>query len=123
VLEAWGARQYGFYWQGRYTLPFAVGVPILAGFALQTDTARRVLRGMLVPAVGGMVVVAQLLAFYQALRRWSVGADGPVFYWLEPRWTAPVPQWLLIIAYSAAFIAFMVWLLGTDRSVVTRDAL
>ena len=30
VLEAWQYRGYGLYWQGRYTLPIAVGVPLLA---------------------------------------------------------------------------------------------
>jgi hypothetical protein len=64
-----------------------------------------------------MLVVAQSLAIYQALRRWSVGADGPVFYWTDPSWSAPVPQWLLIIAFTA----FVVWLFGTDQSVETRD--
>ncbi len=122
LLEAWQYREYGLYWQGRYTLPIAVGVPLLAVFALQSDTGRRVLlRGWFVPAVGGMLVVAQVLAFYQALRRWSVGENGPVFYWLDPKWTSIVPQLLLIVAYAAAFSAFVVWLLG-GRSGDTADA-
>jgi hypothetical protein len=113
LLEAWQYHDYGLYWQGRYTLPVAVGVPLLAVFALQSDTARRVLAGgWFVPAVGAMLVVAQVLAFYQALRRWSVGADGPVFFWLAPYWTSIVPQFLLIIAYAAAYTAFVGWLLG-----------
>jgi hypothetical protein len=70
----------------------------------------------LVPALGGMLVVAHVLAFYQALRRWSVGANGPVFYWLHPDWTSVVPQFLLIAAYSVVFVAFMVWLLGGRSS-------
>ena len=117
LLEAWQAREYGFYWQGRYTLPFAVGVPLLAVFALQADAGRRVvLRGWFVPALGAMLVAAHVLAFYQALRRWSVGTNGPVFYWLDPKWTSTVPQFLLIIAYSAVFVAFVVWLFGLDNA-------
>ena len=113
ALEAWQYRTYGLYWQGRYTLPIAVGVPLLAVFALQSESGRRVLlRGWFVPAIGGMLVVAHVLAFYQALRRWSVGANGPVFYWLHPDWTSIVPQFLLIVAYSAVFVAFIGWLLG-----------
>lgn len=121
VLEALQAREYGYYWQGRYMLPFAVGVPLLAGFALQSDAGRRVFRSALVPGLAGMVVVAQVLAFYQALRRWSVGADGPVFYWLDPRWESPVPQWLLIVAFTVVFVAFVTWLLRTDRSGAASD--
>jgi hypothetical protein len=121
VLEAWQYRTYGLYWQGRYTLPIAVGVPLLAVFALQSETGRRVLlRGWFVPALGGMLVVAHVLAFYQALRRWSVGANGSVFYWLHPDWTSIVPQFLLIAAYSLVFVAFVVWLLG-GRSGETAE--
>jgi hypothetical protein len=94
---------------------------LLAVFALQSETGRRVLlRGWFVPALGGMLVVAHVLAFYQALRRWSVGANGSVFYWLHPDWTSIVPQFLLIAAYSLVFVAFVVWLLG-GRSEETAE--
>ncbi len=117
VLEVWQARSYGFYWQGRYTLPFAGGVPLLAALALQSDPARRVvLRSRFIPALGGVVVVAQVLAFYQAMRRWSVGSHGPVNYVLHPNWSGPVPPSLLLVAYGATFAAFIVWLVGGDRS-------
>lgn len=121
VLESWQARSYGFYWQGRYTLPFAVGVPLLAGFALQSDAGRRLLRSRLLPTLGGLLVVAQLLAFNQALRRWSVGADGPVFYWLEPNWDPPLPASVLLVAYGVTLTAFVVWLLGGGRWSMTRE--
>jgi hypothetical protein len=50
VLEAWQYDTYGLYWQGRYTLPIAVGVPMLAVFAIQSEPARRVLlRGWFIP--------------------------------------------------------------------------
>ena len=121
LLEAWQYRTYGLYWQGRYTLPIAVGVPLLAVFALQSETGRRVvLRGWFVPALGGILVVAHVLAFYQGLRRWSVGANGRVFYWLHPDWTPVVPQFLLIAAYILVFVAFMVWMLG-GRSPAPSD--
>jgi hypothetical protein len=113
LLEVWQYHDYGLYWQGRYTLPIAVGVPLLAVLALQSDPGKRTFsRGWFVPAVGGMLVVAHVVAFYQALRRWSVGANGAVLYWLDPKWTSIVPQFLLILAYAIAYIALIVWLLG-----------
>jgi hypothetical protein len=69
-----------------------------------------------------MLVVAHVLAFYQALRRWSVGANGPVFYWLHPDWTSIVPQFLLIAAYSVVFVAFVVWLLGGRSTAPSEEA-
>src|SRR5205823_737204 len=32
ALEALTANRFGFGWQGRYTLPLAIGVPVLAGY-------------------------------------------------------------------------------------------
>jgi hypothetical protein len=107
---------------GRYTLPIAVGVPLLAVFALRSGTGRRVLlRGWFIPALGGMLVVAHVLAFYQALRRRSVGASGPIFFWLHPDWTSIVPQFLLIGAYSAVFAAFVAWLFGGRSPALDTD--
>jgi hypothetical protein len=51
-----------------------------------------------------------------------VGTNGPVFYWLDPKWTSTVPQFLLIIAYSAVFVAFMVWLFGLDNAPTETDS-
>jgi hypothetical protein len=122
VLEVWQYNEYGLYWQGRYTLPVAVGVPLLAVFALQSDAGRRVLlRGWFMPALGAMLVMAHVLAFYQALRRWSDGADGPVLYWLHPDWTSIVPQFLLIVAYGAVFVVFVTWLLGGRSPALQTD--
>jgi hypothetical protein len=66
-----------------------------------------------------MLVVAHVPAFYQALRRWSVGANGAVLYWLDPKWTSIVPQFLLILAYAIAYVALIVWLLGGRAGVPT----
>ena len=43
VIETLGAGEAGFIWQGRYSLPLAVGVPLLAGIALgvERDHSRR----------------------------------------------------------------------------------
>jgi hypothetical protein len=118
ILESWQARHYGFYWQGRYTLPFAVGVPLLAAFALQSRRGERVIAdSRFLPALGTVLVVAHVAGIYQASRRWSVGANGPVFFWLHPHWKAPIPQWLILIAFAGTLIALYAWLLtglGTE---------
>jgi hypothetical protein len=56
-----------------------------------------------------------------ALRRWSVGANSPILYWLHPDWTSIVPQFLFIGAYSAVFVLFAVWLLGGRSPALNTD--
>lgn len=67
----------GFVWQGRYTLPVAAGLPVLAG----------VLVGRHRPVVGrawwpagtvGLLGIAHLVALLAVLRRFRVGVDGDV---------------------------------------------
>lgn len=48
LIEATQAHSYGWPWQGRYTLPFAVGVPVLAGCSLVNRLSARVQRWALV---------------------------------------------------------------------------
>jgi len=136
------AYRYGYTWNGKDTLPFAVGLPILSGMIFiknflgknnrLTAGKSKALTGdpslatELVPlnlseaqdtgagdspALNGantsfrfsqaalykliyaffiMAAVGQFLAFYEAIRRYSVGIGGPVFafLWKSP-WDAP----------------------------------
>lgn len=105
----------GFFWQGRYTLPLAVGVPILAAFSItRIPETPRLVRGPLLPTLGAMVVVAHVLAFAQNLRRYTVGYNGPVWYWSHEDWHPPLPSGLLTLAFGAAMLAFVTWLLIPD---------
>jgi hypothetical protein len=103
----------GTFWQGSYTLPLAVGVPILAAFTLAaTERGRDLVNGRLVLVVGLVVGFGQFLAFAQDLRRYTVGVDGPLAYFQRPQWNPPLPPLLLTIAYAVAVAAFVAWLLG-----------
>ena len=97
----------GFQWQGRYTLAIATGIPVLAAFAVGfgeiTSVKRRRLGWSLVVGLG----VAQVLAFAQALRRYSVGADGKLWFFTDPRWTPPVPGLVLVLVFTAAIFALL----------------
>jgi len=100
-------------WQGRYTLPLAVGVPILAGGLLWTaERGRRLVTSRLVWGLGAVLAGAQILAFGQNLRRYTVGADGPISFWGSAPWSPPLPRLLLIVAFAAVVVAFFAWLLA-----------
>ena len=80
----------GLIWQGRYTLPIAVGVPLLAALLAgqqhpqAVELLRRVFRGSL-----PLIVVGHVAAFYWAARRYSEGANGELIT-LHPDWSSPI---------------------------------
>jgi hypothetical protein len=110
VLEFIEARRFGFGWQGRYTLPLAVGLPILCGFALAEERHTFPRRDRLLIVIGIGFVVAQFLAFWQNLRRYTVGYNGPLLFWRDATWSPPVPSLFLLCAYAVLLVALALWL-------------
>jgi len=81
VIEAAQYDSLGLFWQVRYTLPFAVGLPMVAAVTLASGLDGppdvRLTGRMPVVLVIGMAA-AQLGCFVWALRRYQVGADAPL---------------------------------------------
>ena len=68
--------------------------------------------------LGAGFVVAQILAFGEALRRYTVGINGPIFFfWSSESWTPPVPSALLVVGYLVLMAGLVWWVL---RSVWGR---
>jgi hypothetical protein len=104
-------------WQGRYTLPLAFGIPILASIAVAwTKGGRQLPARRLLLGVGIVAGIAHVLAFAQNLRRYTVGYDGEIQYWKHPKWSPPVSPLLLTIGYTIVIIGFL-WLVFAS----TRD--
>jgi len=112
LLEFIEAERFGFGWQGRYTLPLAVGLPILCGYTLAQEPARVLQRGRLTTVLGVAFVVAHLLAFWQNMRRYTVGSDGRLLFWTDADWSPPLPSLFLLVAYAVLLVALAVWLWG-----------
>ncbi len=122
------AHRYGYTWNGRDTLPFAVGLPILAAFLLggrerDTDGAPRVgwfSPGRLVALVAALAGIAQFAAFEEALRRYAVGVAGPAFGFLaHSPWDAPGGNATLVVLEGAVLLGCG-WLV--TRAARTRPA-
>lgn len=95
------------YFQGRYYLPFAVGIPLLAGNAITAAGYHRVPRRVLVIGLGWLLFLHQL-AFAQQLRRYAVGSTGSWNFVFDHRWSpTPGPIWAFLLAYLAASMAMM----------------
>lgn len=121
IVEAAGAQEAGFIWQGRYTLPLAVGIPILAGIGIGSAEGAQRLSRRLAYGLAGALAVAQFLAFAQALRRYSVGAHGKLWFFADARWNPPVPSLLLVVVYGAAITLTMWWIMLAPTGLLQRD--
>jgi hypothetical protein len=123
VADIQQAAATGLVWQGRYTLPVAMGVPIVAAFVL----ARSPLGAVLASArarllLGGGIAVAQVAAYYWMLRRYTVGDAGGVWFWTVAAWEPPVPPLLLLVGYGVGWAALGWWLLGHGRLTLFQAA-
>lgn len=102
----------GLIWQGRYTLPVAVGVPMVAAIALGAapaaleEVVRRILRWAAVPSVAA----AHVAAFAWAMRRYAVGLDGR-FLTLSPNWSSPLGYLSAVVVYAVpvSALALVAW--------------
>lgn len=111
VLEMAQGDPTGTYWQGRYSLPFLVGVPIVLGRAALPDEVSKRL-GAIVTAVA---LVIPNVALAAAMRRWAVGIAGPMEPWNWNTYDTPLPPIVLLALSVAASIGLWHWMGGMDR--------
>ena len=120
LVEAHMATRIGMVWQGRYTLPLAVGVPLLAGQILQArSTAISPPRWML-PVAASLAGIAQVTAFIWALRRYEHGVPGS----LNPftgAWLPPGGPVLVIALFMVGIAALCAGLAMTSPGWPASD--
>jgi Predicted membrane protein (DUF2142) len=110
VVEIVLHRRIGGIWQGRYSIPFAMGGVLFAGRA--APLPRRLLWAVVIAAS-----CSEVLTLWHTLRRYMVGLDGSL--WLRgATWHPPLSPWLLLVVNAAA----MAWLavLSMDEWSVSR---
>lgn len=124
LIQAWQARNVGYIWTARYSLPLSVGVVVVAGFAVRAATSAlpvwvgRRFSSTLLPAFAAV----QLVAFLANLRRYTVGDNGSWRRVFDGPWSPPVSA-LVLTLVEAAGLALGVWLLtradGARRTELT----
>ncbi len=124
ALEVPNVHAAGYFWQGRYTLPLAVGVPVLAGLSAASTRQQGLRIGAFLTLLGSALAVGQVLAFVQALRRYMVGVHGGLLFWRHGLWSPPIPASVLTVVFTAAYLAFIFWLftLRSATGTVPTDA-
>jgi hypothetical protein len=113
LLELGQGSVSGTYWQGRYSMPLVVGLPLLLATRPRRSVAEPSEPSRLTTAVSApLAVVIWLIGtagFAAALQRWGVGLAGSWWPWDWDTWGAPIPPWALLLAYAAA----SAWLIST----------
>lgn len=113
----------GYAWQGRYTLPLAVGLPLLAAFALdQHRELLRPFRRRLTVVIALVLGAAEILTVWTALHRWAVGVAGPMDIY-GARWQAAHSTTGFLLVALVVIVAFQAWLvhLATVAARVPPD--
>lgn len=109
-------------WQGRYSLPLMVGVPIVAGFVARTgsSTEPALSRRSMLLAPAAVLVVGHVAAYAVNLHRYVRGTGGSWIFPTEADWQPPLPALLLLTAYAAVLLAGLVLLDRATRAAQTR---
>jgi predicted membrane protein DUF2142 len=123
ILTAVTANTFIPNYSPRYTLPLAVGVPLVAAFLL--DQAERLRPHATLLLSAGVViafVVEQLALYWIVAHRFTVGARGPILYFLDPRWAPRVADSVLlgVVVVAVGWLASAVGKQAASLSVPRR---
>ncbi|MEO6126318.1 MAG: DUF2142 domain-containing protein [Ilumatobacteraceae bacterium] len=96
MFEAAFASSVGFIWQGRYSIPTALGLTVLG---ISSRWASLTERGRMI--VAAIAAAVQVVTLWVVLQRYTVGAHGS---WRFDRsaWQPPIPALLLLVLDAAA---------------------
>jgi hypothetical protein len=127
VPEALNASEFGYIWQGRYTLPVATGIPILAAWTVgRARWWRPALTVLSTAVVAGLWLVGQGIGLATLLRRYVVGTDRSLFAirtgdgWAPP--LSPVALMALLAVAGGAFAIWMTWAARTAAPIAEAAA-
>jgi len=99
------SHRLGVVWQGRDILPLAVGIPLLAVALLEQSEVVRPWRVRAATILCLGMGVADVAAFVEALRRYTVGVTGPLDF-LDGAWRPPLGS-LTVTAGCCVFVGLL----------------
>ena len=112
------ARTEGILGQGRDYLGLAVGIPIVAGAIAGERFADKARSLRLVSIAVTVLIACQVADFYAAMRRNTVGINGPLdaFAHVPGGWSPPVPGIVLFVVFALAMVGFGLLLRRSARN-------
>lgn len=96
----------GIVWQGRYSLPWMVGIPILAAAStagrLRPASSRRIAVTIL-----PLMIAGHIGGYWLAMRRWTVGHSQRWWFLNDPNWQPPAPFVLWVVVPAFVLVAIV----------------
>ncbi|MFJ9441631.1 DUF2142 domain-containing protein [Kitasatospora sp. NPDC101235] len=120
VAQAMQARELGMIWQGRYLLPFAVGLPIVCAAVCHERLPGGFAWRRLLMLCSGALAVADFAGFFWALRRMTV-SNGGSFFISPAHWSPPVGWQPCVLVYAVAVVALGLLVAVPDRQGADRQ--
>ena len=108
LLQLASFRQLGIIWQGKYILPIAVLLPILAGFVAERGPIGDAISAKTVAALLAVAATMQVVAFAVNTHRYINGASGPWTTLVHAAWLPPVNLWVMLAVEVAGWTAIAV---------------
>ncbi|MEP7204341.1 MAG: DUF2142 domain-containing protein [Ilumatobacteraceae bacterium] len=105
IVNGFTNSRAGLTYQGRYSLPLFAGLVFLPMWNDKTTARTRNPQPLLIGTALTLVVVAEVGAFWQMVRRFSVGAHGKILLTGRLPWSPSVTPTLLIGTNAAAMVA------------------
>ncbi len=99
------------YWQGRYSMPFVIGLPLLLAYRSSTGVSPNdSMLNSVSNVIGGCAWWVINAGFVGALHRWGVGLEGT---WSPRQWdtwgtVVPPPAFMTVVAVASAILIFVV---------------
>lgn len=110
VLTTGSAQRYGVIWSGRYSLPFAVGLPILAAAVTSRRLGRQERFAGISAVFVGVGLVCQIGGLYWLLRRFATGTGGPIdVLFKHLSWEPPLGVTVLSFASLGVTLLISAW--------------
>ncbi|MGO4536387.1 DUF2142 domain-containing protein [Leifsonia sp. 2MCAF36] len=98
-------KESGLIWQGKYILPLAVMVPLIAGFLAERYPMPAFLGRRVVPVVVPLLALAQIVAFVINLHRYINGANGPWTHLVRGAWHPGTDVWVATVIELVGWLA------------------
>ena len=114
------AHRLNLFWQGRYALPMATGIPILAAALIDGAEVLGTIRSRLTVLICIAVGVADFAAFYTTQRRYSTGLPGPVDS-LKGAWGPPFGNGVMTLWSLVATVVLAYFVVATVRFTSDDD--